>query len=58
MPSGVSRSPSSHSFRPYRSFGAIVVWSVRCKNYVNNDVSFNFQSFDVIFEDSGNKFAL
>ena len=26
MKSGVSRSARSHSFRPYRSFGAIVVW--------------------------------
>ena len=23
---------------------------------MNNDINFNFQSFDVIFEDSGNKF--
>ena len=37
---------------------ACIVWSVRCKKYVNNDINFNFQSLDVIFEDSGNKFAL
>ena len=37
---------------------ACIVWSVRCKNYVNSDINLNFQSFDVIFEDFGNKFAL
>ena len=37
---------------------ACIVWSVQCKKYVNNDINFHFQSFDVIFEDSGNKFTL
>ena len=31
---------------------------IRCKKYINNDINLNFQSFNVIFEDSGNKFAL
>ena len=37
---------------------ACIIWSVLCKNYVNNDISFDFHSFDVIFQDSENKFAL
>ena len=35
MASGVSRSARSHSFRPYRSFGAIVLRELRTASLVN-----------------------
>ena len=54
----VFESLSWHSCECYGCCCACIVWSVPCKKYMNNDINFNFQSFNVIFEDSGNTFAL